>query len=250
MNRRGFVNGLAAAAALPLAGCFWSGDVVKRIKIIAKAEVDGKPVEGSTVMELRWRPRGDGGVMAYNLGEALVLKLDGRGKVYILNAFVGSDGLVNTSVWVEQFEIAAGLKGGLNHKKVEIIDALEGKFPFRQLASGATHPLMVAFKDESVFRSVYRVMPEDFAKHFGAGVKFVSLEFETTDEPLTKTLAKELPVLTEKEKAVPDSEFRHANGDLISQFDLPFKYQARCAVCVAGIGCVQSACGPVEGKDF
>src|SRR3954469_20037536 len=70
-----------------LSGC--GGQSAKvRYRVIATAEVDGQPVEGSTVMEVDYRRvehsliGAGGGTTLY--GEALILDLKGRGTVFIL----------------------------------------------------------------------------------------------------------------------------------------------------------------------
>ena len=90
---------IACAAALPLAACGSGSEVKKRIKIIAMAEVDGKPVEGTGVMEITWRPRSDGGMNVDHLGEAVVLELAGRGTNYVLSAVYLQDGNISTGIW-------------------------------------------------------------------------------------------------------------------------------------------------------
>jgi hypothetical protein len=221
LNRRSFMNAItASAASLPLAGCWDDGRVVKRIKVIAKAEVDGKPVEGSSVAELQWRPRGDGGMDADEQGEAVVLELAGKGTVYVLSMTLRDDGLNNTHVWPTQVTRAVGIDGGTHKEDLQRIKGLQGQRPFIPGEKGQLLPVMVAFKDETDFRSVYRVLPKEFSKHFGAGVKFLGVEFEVTDEPVTQVLAKRLPVLLEKDRAVADPEIMKK-----AFVDWPFNYK-------------------------
>jgi hypothetical protein len=218
MNRRSLINAFAATAtAMPLAGCFGSDYVVKRIKIIAKAEADGKPVEGTTVMEITWRPRGDGGMDVDHLGEALVLELAGRGTVFMLPMVMFNDGLNSSGIWYGQVGDAVGIKGGHQREDLPKIETLTGRFKFFPMVKGATFPLLVAFKDENEFRSIYRLEPEKFSEYFGAGVKFVGVEFEITDEQVTKVLAKRLPILLEKDRDPVDPALRK-----VRYVDLPF----------------------------
>jgi hypothetical protein len=214
-----------SAAALPLAGCWGDERVVKRIKVIAKAEVDGKVVEGSSVAQVQWRPRGDGGMDADEQGEAVVLELAGRGTVYVLSMVMTDEGWGTGSIWNEQVALAVGIKGGVHQEDLSRFKELLGRFSYIPGIKGTTLPVMVTFKDEADFRSVYRVLPEDFSKHFGAGVKFLSVEFEVTDEPLTEVLAERLPVLQAKAKAIPEHLNRDSNGNLFSYKALPFEYK-------------------------
>ena len=69
MNRRHVLTLMMLPA---LAGCGSTETVTRRIRIIAKAEVEGKPVEGSTVMELTWRSTPEGRMYIEEHGEALI----------------------------------------------------------------------------------------------------------------------------------------------------------------------------------
>jgi hypothetical protein len=217
---------LFAGAALPLAGCWGDGTVVKRIKVIAKAEVDGKIVEGSSVTELKWRPRYDGGMHASEQGEAVVLELPGRGVIYVLSMTITKDGSDNGHIWPREVQLAVGLKGGIHKEDLPKIQAFQGRVPFIAWAEDMKLPIMAAFKDESEFRSVYQVLPNDFSKHFGAGVKFIGVEFEVTEEPITDgVLAKRLPMILQRPKKTPEAIDRDSNGNLISYKKLPFEYK-------------------------
>jgi hypothetical protein len=210
---------MLSATALPLAGCFGFDHVVKRIKIIAMAEVDGKPVEGSTVMEITWRPRGDGGMNVDHLGEAVVLELAGRGTIFMLPMIMFKNGLDSSGIWGHEMAQLLGIKGSVHKNQLNGIVELKGRYPFKPLRDGTAAPLMVAFKDENEFRSIYRVEPEKFSEHFGSGVKFVGVDFEITDEPVTKVLVKRLPILTRLAANAPESLRR------VAYVDMPFKYK-------------------------
>jgi hypothetical protein len=227
LSRRAVLRScLFAGAALPLAGCWGDGTVVKRIKVIAKAEVDGKIVEGSSVTELKWRPRGDGGMDSDGVGEAVVLELSGKGTVFVLPMVLFDDGWDTFAIWSGQVQNAAGIKGGVHKEDLEKISALQGQFSFFPMVKGASNPVIVAFKNESEFRSVYRVLPEDFSKHFGAGVRFVGVKFEVTDDPVTDgVLAKRLPMLLRRAKGATDEEITDSNGNRLSYKDKPFRFK-------------------------
>jgi hypothetical protein len=216
---------LLSAAALPLAGCWGDERVVKRVKVIAKAEVDGKVVEGSSVAEVQWRPRGDGGMDADEQGEAVVLELAGKGTVYILSMTFQEDGFDNTHIWPSQVSRAVGLKGGIHKEDLPKIESLKGRFAFIPRDKFQIIPVIVAFKDETEFRSIYRVLPEDFSKHFGAGVKFLGVEFEVTDEPVSEVLAKRLPMLLQPARGATDKEIKDSNGNRLSFKDKPFQFK-------------------------
>jgi hypothetical protein len=79
---------IASLAALPLAGC-QSGEKAKvRYRMIAWLEVDGKPFQASTVMEIHYARvtnslTGAGGATRL-YGEALIADIPGKGTVYLL----------------------------------------------------------------------------------------------------------------------------------------------------------------------
>ena len=217
---------IASAAALPLAACGSGSEVKKRIKIIAMAEVDGKRVEGTSVMEITWRPRGDGGMNVDHLGEAVVLELAGRGTVYVLFSVYHPNGMTNSGIWANQITYVLGISGATVEGDLVSIKKLQGRYPFKTTPSGATFPLMVAFKDENEFRSVYRAEPEKFSQYFGTDVKFVGVDFEITDEPVTQGIvAKRLPILLRHGGNAPDSEVKDSSGKRLAYVDKPFKYK-------------------------
>lgn len=84
ISRRGL---LTCLLALPLAGCQGETATV-RYRVIATVEVEGKPIEASTVMEVRYARVshsliGAGGATRL-YGEALIFDLPGNRTFYIL----------------------------------------------------------------------------------------------------------------------------------------------------------------------
>jgi hypothetical protein len=84
--------------------------VTRHIKIIATAEVDGKQVQGFTVMELKWRATSSGRMYQSEKGEALILELAGRGTVYVLNSTQAPDGNINSGILGAMVNQAVGVK--------------------------------------------------------------------------------------------------------------------------------------------
>lgn len=79
---------MASLAALPVAGCQSGEKASLRYRVIASFEVDGRPFEASTVMEIQYaRVKhsliGAGGATRL-YGEALIANFDNKGSVYIL----------------------------------------------------------------------------------------------------------------------------------------------------------------------
>jgi hypothetical protein len=204
-SRRAFLKtGLFTAAALPLAGCWGDGSVTRHVKIIATAEVDGKQVQGSTVMELKWRPAGDR-MYQSDKGEALILELPGKGTVYVIDGVHEKSGNIGLGFMTTIVNQAVGVKWATARRsELHLIEAAKGRFVINPYSEDKYILLMVAFKDEDRKDSIYEVKPESFASHFGAGVKFMGLEFEFTDEPITDELKRRLPMIG---RATPGSDF-------------------------------------------
>ena len=119
-----------------------------------------------------------------------------------------------------------GITGSATKQVLPKVDALQGRFKFANRGEGVTAPLMVAFKDENEFRSVYRVEPEKFSQYFGAGVNFIGVDFEITDEPVTQGMVvKRLPILLRHGGEAIESEVRDSSGNLLAYVDKPFKYK-------------------------
>ena len=98
MNRiTKIVVGFAALAmiAVGLSGCFSNKSVTRNIRVIAQAEVNGKIVEGSAVMGVRWQSGGKGRMYIRTNTEAVILDLGSRGTVYVLNVYMSKNGLSN-----------------------------------------------------------------------------------------------------------------------------------------------------------
>ena len=214
---------LPLLALLPaLAGCGTTQTVVRRIRIIARAEVSGKPVEGSTVMEMTWRAPPSGRMYIDIYGEALILELDGRGTVYVLPIALAPDGRFGGS-WAYAVLRTFGIPGQGTLENFPAIEAMTGRHPVAGLGSAELPPLMVAFQDESRKDSIFQVKPEEFERRFGSGVKFLGMEFEFTEDSVTEVLAKRLPMLVESDS---NNTFpRDPPGKLRPLVKLPFAYK-------------------------
>jgi hypothetical protein len=173
-----------------------------RYRVIATAEVDGKQVEGSTVMEVKYRRvehsliGAGGGTTLY--GEALILDLKGRGTVFILSvehqkqqvmAQIYEDGILLT------FGVRTSI-GGLKDEDFARLRQAKGRRPFSfALVDKSTRlPAFVAFRDEKTPNTIYEVDPQRMDSSF-PGVRFISLDIEITDAPVTKVLKQRLPWL-------------------------------------------------------
>lgn len=178
-------------------------------------------------MGLRWQG-GDSGRM-YNLSrsEAIVLDLDGRGTVYILDMFIKNGGSTNVGYWHGLTKDIMGLKGNGNKQDFLKIRAFEGTFPVSdRIAPINSWPTMVAFTDEARLETMYEVTPDSFEATFGPDVHFIGMTLTFTDEQPTDSIRSRLPVLSKTNEsfytAFPQND---ENGKRIAHVDQAFPYK-------------------------
>ncbi len=183
-----------------ISGCFSDDTVTRNIRVIAQAEVDGKIVEGSAVMSLRWEKRHDNGVQRKSKTEAVILELNDKDTVYVLDANIYPDGESNASYWSGYVGSALiGIKRSLNPGDFDLIENASGRFPVLASRSRTkTMPVMVSFEDESKRETMFHVTPENFSRKFGTNTKFISIWFEFTDDPITEAIEARLPLMFQK----------------------------------------------------
>lgn len=224
--RKALVAAALLGGALMLSGCGGQSATV-RYRVIATVEIDGQRVEGSTVMEVNYsRVKhsliGSGGASKL-YGEALILDLKGRGTVFILPVEHQ-----NKTALAQIYEIGMlftfGIRnsiGGLADEDFARLRQAKGRRPFSfALVDTSTRlPAFVAFRDEKIPNTIYEVDPLRMGSSF-PGVRFVSLDIEITDAPVTKVLKQRLPWLEGR------SAFdRDPPGKLRDQKDQPLGYK-------------------------
>lgn len=161
-----------------------------RYRLTLEAEVDGKPVSGSGVIEARYgsQPRisPEAGRLTESVrGEAVALDLGERGVLFALlkegkDASFRPEALPLYAFGRITLKDAAGFRA---------VSALRGRteIPFDKLW------LLVRFRDIDDPRSVEAVDPNDLAKSFGTGVNLMRATIEMTDDPVTTGIEKLLP---------------------------------------------------------
>jgi hypothetical protein len=191
-----------------------------RYRVIATAEVDGKQVEGSTVMEVKYRRvehsliGAGGGTTLY--GEALILDLKGRGTVFILPV-EHQRKTVLAQIYETGMLFAFGIRnsiGGLKDEDFARLRQAKGRRPFSFApADRATRlPAFIAFRDEKTPTTIYEVDPQNMGASF-PGVRFISLDIEITDAPVTKVLKQRLPWLESRPERF-DRDYKRDYKDL------------------------------------
>jgi hypothetical protein len=198
MNRRQILPMLSAGPALlALWGCGAADiKVRKRFRVIATVEIDGQKVEGSTVMEARWRKTDGGRIFRTLAGEAMILELKTRGTVFILpyehDPERGGGNIHHLAV-----ESILGFQtASLGAEEIKLVTDGKGRHKFylrgNQQEQGKRFPAFIAFKDERVPRTVFQVDHRNLAATFGPGIRFIGIDIEFTDSPVTSVLKKRL----------------------------------------------------------
>ncbi len=200
-----------------LYGCWGGKTVTRNIRVIAKAEVGGKMVEGSAVMGLRWQAGSNGRMYKKSNVDAVILKLDGRGTVYVTHSYLTDDGESNRGYWPIQVLRSFGIRGNGQKSDFPKLRSLKGRHPVKPLVgSPKTLPVMVSFSDEAKRETMIEVKPVDFPRVFGSDVRFVGLWFEFTDDPETGLMAGRLPVMLKANESYRKKfPIKDRNGNLI-----------------------------------
>jgi hypothetical protein len=191
-----------------------------RYRVIATAEVDGQRVEGSTVMEANFRHLehsliGAGGATKL-YGEALILDLKGRGTVFILPV-EHQRKTVLAQIYEFGIPLTFGVRNSIGVMKDEDFARLrqaKGRkpFSFALIDTPTRLPAFVAFKDEKIPNTIYEVDPLHMDSAF-PGVRFISLDIEITDAPVTKVLKQRLPWLASSTETF-DRDYKRDFKDL------------------------------------
>lgn len=216
---------LASGAALllggsALTGCSDANSATVRFKVIVDAFVDGEPVQGTSVNEVRYTrltnsALGYGG-RTQEYGEAVVLDMGSRGAVFVLPRYQAPD-LSIVPIYPSGLLYSVGVKGGVGNLKAEDIEYLKSfgigqKFRFELfflMGGSYVEPFMVTFKDKSNPETMIEVTRENFRKLFGAGAHFGGVTLEITDEPVTKgKVEAALPLLKDRNRAWWDLKTR------------------------------------------
>lgn len=222
MKMRWFFGLIGALVTVILSGCSFDDTVVRNIRIIVQAEVDGEIVEGSAVMGIRWKSGRAGAMHVRTNTEAVILELKNRGTVYVTDVYMSPNGTTNRSYWPLLIVKYFGLDtrhAYSTEEELPKIRSLEGRYPVKPLVGPLREmPVMVSFRDEAKRETMFRVKPGDFSRVFGSGVHYVGMWFEfTDDEPTDSGLRKRLPILWNANPSYRKTfPLRKANGDLFA----------------------------------
>ena len=200
-----------------LGGCFSPESVTRNIRVIAQAEVDGKIVEGSAVMSLRWEAGSNGRVYGTSNVEAVTLKLNDDFAIYITHAYLSNDGTSNRGYWSSYVPSALGISGSVSKENFKTIKTARGKFKvLASISRTKLLPLMVAFTDKQKRETMYEITPLILQQKTFQSIKFLGLWFEFTDEQETMSVKENLPIMFKpNESFIGSFPNRDNNGKLI-----------------------------------
>jgi hypothetical protein len=181
-----------------------------RYRLTLEAEVDGKLVTASSVVEVlfvgpsfldSWDPLQDDPRGPHTdirvRGEAVALKLGNRGHLFATLAPVErsrSDGYLNYPCCIYAQAIVPRAWREQQIRVAADFARLRRLSPKMELSFDEL-PLLVRFGDLSHPETVERVDPNDLAASFGPGVRLVSATVELADAPITDKIDRILPWL-------------------------------------------------------
>ena len=199
MNRRQFLPMLSTA--LLVGGCADTEKAVRRFRVIATAEVDGKLVEASNVMEIHYsrlkHSATGAGVSTRLYGETLIFDIKGKGTVFVIPYSHWGPSLIE--FYEHGIPAALGIKSGIGSMSDQEYERLRTATE-RVSVNWPTKnrpvrlPAMIAFEDERRPETIFEVYPGK-SNHPFPGVRIVDVEIEFTEAPVTKILLQRLPWL-------------------------------------------------------
>ncbi len=171
-----------------------------RYRLTIEVVADGKVHTGSGVIEVTFRRHGWSdsqtlGVHPTIRGEAVPVDLGERGTFFVVLQKSPDADSVSDPAYLPLR--AFGLEsGGLTGDKLRRL----GSVSARATVPREDLPLMVRFRDVKDPTSVERVDPGNLEKSFGPNVKLVRARIETTRDPITRSIEKQLPWLGDIER--------------------------------------------------
>ena len=189
---------LAVLGTLALAGC--TGDTAAvRYRATAKIAVNGQPFQGSTVRQtsITSTPHSLSGFRlgVSDIGEGIIIDAGAGRTIYVLlNDFSGSKRF--PYIVMRCFENG----GPVAPDSVVLLNdvAVGGRCVLTGSRLNAIMPLVVAFHDQAVPKSMYEATKSGFTNPLGA-VELLSIELErvAAETPLTRLLDDQLPWLND-----------------------------------------------------
>lgn len=162
-------------------------------------EVDGKPLQASTVMEIHYARvtnslTGAGGATRL-YGEALIADIPGKGTVYLLPVKHEKGGTL-AQFWETAILLTLGTKSSIGMLKAEDFELLRrasGQMKVKTFR-GSEYPAFISFLDESKPKTIFEIKPEEIGIIF-PGVRFIGLDIQITNAPISEVLRDRLPWL-------------------------------------------------------
>ena len=206
-----------------IVGLYWitSDGATIRYRMTLTATVDGQPATGSGVIEVKyfqepeWASLGGSREIVQVDGEAVVLDLKDRGKLFALlrlpvstrnNSLKGRlgggsgdffGGAFNAQlipyVWRNHGLIPAEDYDG-NYRTYHWFSCVKGKVTLKTKEL----PLLFRFGDTADQATAELVFPDNLAASFGPGVNLTEVTVEITNDPITRGIVNTLPWLSHK----------------------------------------------------
>ena len=199
-----------------LAYCQDTRSATVRYRVIATVEVDGKPVEKSTVMEIKYRTVDDPNVNWFiwavtgmsrtvtyteQYGEALIIDLGDRGTAFLLPTTYSPYSSTGRGHFGSGFyDTSLLITFGITNKLLRLdandyarLRNVKGRFPLKTRHPDV-HPAMAALLNEKYPQTIFQVDPYNMEASF-SGVRLVGIDIEITKDPVTSKLRQRLPWL-------------------------------------------------------
>lgn len=212
------------ALAMALAGCGNESATI-RYRATAKMVIDGEVREGSAVREMTITETPNSltgfGLKVRDRGEAIIVDIgEGRSAVYFLRNDRSGTGYRLSGTMQNCFGIESGSSGSGWTKAFEEIPIGESCIIKPEVVARTT-PLIVAFRDESVPKSIFEVTPQSLKSVFNVDGYFSEMTFERVPDntPLTKTIDQRLPWLN-------DIPFEGSNIRVLEPYDTTVRRRA------------------------
>ena len=192
-----------------IVGLYWitSDGATIRYRMTLTATVDGQPMTGSGVIEVRylheprWLPVDTQQEIVQVDGEAIVLDLKDRGKLFALlqPVLINEKGLyirwLIPSVWRHH-----GLSTAKDSDQYySWLRGLNGKV----VLEPSELPVLAHFRDLGDPSTLVVVSPDDMAASFGPGVKLTDVTVEITNDKVTRGIINTLPWLANMKSGDP-----------------------------------------------
>lgn len=222
---------LIAALGLLAAVLVWSSrPTIMRYKMTVTVDTPDGPRSGVSVFESRAQRnllKFEGvQLMSHLSGEAAVVDLPGRGKLFALMKGDPDDrgsemGQLIARTLFPNGPVPTSQRPKLGDPPVSMHRYMRssGNYTGPRMSG---YPMFARFADISQPETVMRVDPDNLTASFGPGVHLRSITIQITDQPSTQKIKRMLPWLAERNGTIPrGSDWQFRSGRMMSERELP-----------------------------